>query len=152
MLFPKSILRIQILLPVRVVRIRIHFTNITDHFTVESALYENSQVEEKLRKFKYCRLEKYYKMSTSSGNLESHIKSKHNIVINSKLGRKKLSKAERDEINKNLLLFLIFCYLSFSIVMNKYFKNFIASICKNTDYELPCRETLNSLLKELYNQ
>ena len=59
MLFPKSILRIQILLPVRVVRIRIHFTNITDHFTVESALYENSQVEEKLRKFKYCRLEQY---------------------------------------------------------------------------------------------
>ena len=82
--------------------------NITDHFTGESDLYElrNSQVEEKLRKCKYCRLEKYCKMTTSSGNLESHIKSKHNI--NSKLGRKKLSKAEKAQINKNFLLFLIF--------------------------------------------
>ena len=102
------------------------------------------------RKCKYC--ETTYKMSTGLTNLQYHLTRKHGLTFGKSETKIQLSKEERYEIDSALMFCLIFCFLPFSIVENKYFKNFVSKINTHTDYTLPCRKTLNILLEEIYEQ
>ena len=88
------------------------------HFTLtESQDSNNNKIQ--MRKCNYC--EEKYSSSTLTGHLIKHLKTSHCMSFN----RTVLIADEIYQIDSALLLCLIFCFLSFSIVENRNFKEFV---------------------------
>ncbi len=56
------------------------------------------------------------------------------------------------EIDKALLLFCIFSFIPFAVFGSVYFKKFVHLLNPNSNYKLPCRQTLTKMLREIYDQ
>ena len=87
-----------------------------------------------MRKCNYC--EEKYSSSTLTGHLIKHLKTSHCMSFNQTV----LTADEIYQIDSALLLCLIFCFLSFSIVENRNFKEFVL-LNPSSNYKLPCRKT-----------
>ena len=93
-----------------------------------------------MRKCNYC--EEKYSSSTLTGHLIKHLKTSHCMSFNqTKDYQTVLTADEIYQIDSALLLCLIFCFLSFSIVENRNFKEFVL-LNPSSNYKLPCRKTL----------
>ncbi len=76
----------------------------------------------------------------------SHVKHQYQFIIHtSNLGKEKIQAIDHASI-----IFLIFSFSPFSIVLNKYFRNFVHEL--NPEYRLLDRKTLNKLLWLLYDE
>ena len=103
-----------------------------------------------MKKCNYC--EEKYSSSTLSRHLIKHLKTSHCMSFNqTKDYQTVLTADEIYQINSALLLCLIFCFLSFSIVENRNFKEFVL-LNPSSNYKLPCRKSLNKLLVEIYEK
>ena len=93
-----------------------------------------------MRKCNYC--EEKYSSSTSTGHVIKHRKTSHCMSFNqTKDYQTVLTADEIYQIDSALLWCLIFCFLSFSIVENRNFKEFVL-MNPSSNYKLPCRKTL----------
>ena len=91
---------------------------------------------------------KPFQLNSSVNHYSNHIINKHQyqfIRHTSNLGKEKIQ-----AIDHALIIFLIFSFSPFSIVLNKYFRNFVHEL--NPEYRLPDRKTLNKLLWQLYDE
>ena len=87
-----------------------------------------------------------YSAKTSSSHLKNHLKSKHSISF--QIRECLLPNEMVHKIDQALLFFLIFCCLSFNIINNEYFIDFVYQL--NPNYVIPNEKALNTLLSELY--
>ena len=92
------------------------------HFTLtESHDSNNNKIQ--IRKCNYC--DKKYSSSAWTGHLIKHLKTSHCMKFNqTKDYQTVLTADEIYQIDSALLLCLIFCFLPFSIVENRHFKEF----------------------------
>ncbi len=117
-----------------------------DHFTIRKKIIDDEEVD---RKFcNYCT--KDFSAKTSSGNLKNHLR-EHELFKKKEI-RDHFTADEIYEIDKALLLFCIFSFIPFAVVGSVYFKKFVHLLNPNSNYKLPCRQTLTKMLREIYDQ
>ncbi|CAF1157533.1 unnamed protein product, partial [Brachionus calyciflorus] len=97
------------------------------------------------------KVNKFYHKSTSKTNLIYHLETIHSVK-NSKKSRiiNENVSFDQDKIDRTLLFCIIFCFLPFSIVEKKEFKDFVFAL--NSNYKIPSRKKLRLLLDDIYEE
>ena len=90
-----------------------------------------------------------YSTKTVKSNLDAHLITQHNINIpTERRNLSSMSQIDSDAADTALVYLIIGCFLSFFIVENKYFKDFIQ--CLNPSYKVPSRKKLRNLIHDLF--
>lgn len=103
----------------------------------------------------YCKIcRKWYaKPNNVIGNLLAHIKSKHSILMKNN-ENKELTPNEDEIVTLNLAKMIVHCNFSFNCVENKYFKNFIESLCSigSFVYNFPHKDKIITIIDKYYEE